>query len=131
MGTRHCRSGGAKRAGSNRYRSAEVRHVPATLRLCLVAMLAALALTSCDDWNRGQGVAVIDAHVVRVIETGDRNPAPTGMRQPFQRLELQLDGGLFRGEIVGVEWGGRRALNPGGFLRAGDRVLLTEVREGL
>jgi uncharacterized membrane protein len=101
------------------------------LRAGLVATLAALALTACGDWNRGEGVQVLDAHVVRVIETGDRNPTPAGPRQPFQRVELQLDSGLLRGEAVIVEWGGRRALNPGGFLRAGDRVLVTETRDGL
>ena len=100
------------------------------LRFGLVAALAALLLTACGDWNRGEGVEVLDAHVVRVVETGDRNPAPTGMRQPFQRLELQLDSGLYRGEIVTVEWGGRRALDPNGFVRAGDRVLVSEAREG-
>ena len=100
------------------------------LRAGLLAAIALLSLTACEDWNRGQGVAVIDAHVVRVLETGDRNTTPIGMRQPFQRLELQLDGGLFRGELVVVEWGGRRALDPGGFLRAGDRVLVTETRDG-
>ena len=103
---------------------------PAPLRSACVAVLAALLMTACGDWNRGQGVAVLDAHVVRVVETGDRNTAPTGMRQPFQRLELQLDGGLYRGEIVTVEWGGRRALDPNGFLAAGDRVLVSESREG-
>ena len=120
----------AKPVGSNRYRSAEVRPVRAALRFGLVAALAA-GLTACGDWNRAEGGTVLDAHVVRVIETGDRNPTPTGLRQPYQRLELQLDGGLFRGDVVIVEWGGRRALNPGGFLRAGDRVLVTETREGL
>ena len=105
--------------------------MPAAFRVGLAVAVAVVTLTGCGDWNRGQGVAVLDAHVVRVIETGDRNPAPTGVRQPFQRLELQLDSGLFRGELVVVEWGGRRALNAGGFLRAGDRVFLTEARDGL
>jgi uncharacterized membrane protein len=100
------------------------------VRFGLVVSIAVLALTACEDWNGGQGQSVIDAHVVRVIETGDRNPTSTGMRQPFQRLELQLDGGLYRGEIVTVEWGGRRALDPNGFLRAGDKVLVAESREG-
>ena len=100
------------------------------LRVGLLAAVAALSLTACTDWNKGQGIAVLEAHVVRVLETGDRNTAPIGMRQPFQRLELQLDGGLFRGELVVVEWGGRRALDAGGFLRAGDRVLVTESRSG-
>ena len=102
----------------------------AALRFGLIAALSALALAACGDWNRGEGIEVLDAHVVRVIETGDRNPAPTGVRQPFQRLELQLDSGLYRGEIVTVEWGGRRALDPNGFVSAGDRVLVSESREG-
>ena len=89
----------------------------------------AAALTACGDWNRGRGIDVVEAHVIRVIETGDRNPAPSGMRQPFQRLDLQLDSGLYRGEIVTVEWGGRRALDPNGFVSAGDRVLVTESRD--
>src|SRR3990170_7489188 len=120
MSTAHSPSRVAKPAGSNRYRSAEVRPVRAALRFGLVAALAA-GLTACSDWNRAEGGIVLDAPVVRVIEAGDRNPAPTGVRQPFQRLELQLDGGLFRGDVVVVEWGGRRALNTGGFLRRGDR----------
>jgi uncharacterized membrane protein len=99
------------------------------LRVGLVAAVATL-LSACGDWNQADGAEVLDAHVLRVVETGDRNPAPTGMRQPFQRLELQLDSGLYRGEIVTVEWGGRRALDPNGFLRAGDRVLVSETREG-
>jgi uncharacterized membrane protein len=103
---------------------------PVSLRFGLVAAFAALALSACGDWNRGEGVEVLDAHVVRVIETGDRNPAPTGVRQPFQRLELRLDSGLYRGEIVTVEWGGRRALDPNGFVSPGDRVLVSESREG-
>jgi len=104
--------------------------VSAALRFGLVVSLAALALTACEDLNRGQGQSVLDAHVVRVIETGDRNGTPAGMRQPFQRLELQLDSGLYRGEVVTVEWGGRRALDPNGFLGAGDKVLVSESRDG-
>jgi uncharacterized membrane protein len=106
-----------------------VSPVRALIRIGLVAALAAL-LPACGDWNQGDGAEVLDAHVVRVVETGDRNPAPTGLRQPFQRLELQLDSGLYRGEVVTVEWGGRRALDPNGFLRTGDRVLVSESREG-
>ena len=41
--------------GSNRYRSADVRRVPAALRFGLLVAVAALSLTACDDWNRGQG----------------------------------------------------------------------------
>src|SRR5687767_10733552 len=130
MSTTHSPSRAAKPAGSNRYRFVQVTPVSAALRLGLVAALATLLLTACGDWNRGQGVEVLDARVVRVVETGDRNLAATGMRQPFQRLELQLDSGLYRGEIVTVEWGGRRALDPNGFVRPGDRVLVSESREG-
>src|SRR5687768_17083247 len=111
MSTTHSRPCVAEPEGSNRYRSAQVTPVALALRFALVAAVAALGLTACGDWNRGQGVMVLDAHVVRVLETGDRNPESTGMRQPFQRLELQLDSGLYRGEIVTVEWGGRRALD--------------------
>src|SRR5688500_1301676 len=128
MSTAHSPSRAAKPEGSNRYRSAHV--TPGALRSGLVAALAALALAACGDWNRGEGIEVLDAHVARGVATGDRNPAPTGMRQPFQRLELQLDSGLYRGETVTVEWGGRRALDPNGFVRTGDRVLVSESREG-
>ena len=102
----------------------------ALLPLGLVSALAAGLLTACTDWNRAEGGSVLDAHVVRVIESGDRNTAPTGVRQPFQLLEIQLDSGLSRGDVVIVEWGGRRALNAGGFLTPGDRVLVAETREG-
>ncbi len=104
--------------------------VAPALRLAVLAAVAALVLISCEDWNRGAGATVFDAHVVQVVETGDRNPSPSGLRQPFQRLELGIDSGLYRGDVVSVEWGGRRALDPNGFLRAGDRVLVTETREG-
>jgi uncharacterized membrane protein len=107
-----------------------LRPLSAAIRLGFVLSIASLALTGCEDVNRGEGQSVLDAHVVRVMETGDRNPAPTGMRQPFQRLELQLDSGLYRGEVVTVEWGGRRALDPSGFLGLGDRVLVSESRDG-
>ncbi len=107
-----------------------MRPVSAALRFGLLAAVALVALAGCEDMNRGQGVSVLDAHVVRVIEIGDRNPAPIGMRQPFQRIELQLDNGLYRGEVVTVEWGGRRALDSNGFLQPGDRVLVAETREG-
>ncbi|TMF63878.1 MAG: YibE/F family protein, partial [Chloroflexi bacterium] len=61
---------------------------------------------------------------MRVIETGDHEGAK------FQRLAVQLDGSLYRGEVVELEWDGRRALNENGFLSPGDRVLLTLSRTG-
>jgi len=71
---------------------------------------------------------VLDAHVVRVLETGDAHGADR-YAPTFQRLELQLDGASFAARS---SWwmGRRRALDPGGFLRAGDRVLVTESRTG-
>jgi hypothetical protein len=51
------------------------------------------------------GIAVVDAHVVRAVETGDRNPAPTGMRQPYQRLERSSTAASSRRAGRG-EWGG-------------------------
>jgi len=67
---------------------------------------------------------VIDAHVVRVLASGYREGAK------YQRLAVQLDESLYRGEVVELEWDGRRALNENGFLSPGDRVLLTLSREG-
>ncbi|MEX2047856.1 MAG: YibE/F family protein, partial [Chloroflexota bacterium] len=96
----------------------------------LVLALAALAFGACTDLNSGIAGSVIDAHVVRVIATDSRTFPGAERSQPYQRLELELDGSLFRGERVEVEWGGVRALNAGGLLHPGDRVLLTVVREG-
>jgi uncharacterized membrane protein len=59
-----------------------------------------------------------------VLASGDREGAK------YQRLAVQLDESLYRGEVVELEWGGRRALNENGFLAPGDRVLLTLSREG-
>jgi uncharacterized membrane protein len=97
----------------------------------IIAVLAAAALlVACGDPNRSENAGVLDGHVVRVLQTGDRAGQGIGMRQPFQRLEVQLDGGLYRGDVVQIEWGGRRALDENGFLAAGDKVLLSETRDG-
>ena len=92
------------------------------LRVLLVA--AALVMAACGDPNTGVGIEVIDGHVVQVLDSGDHDGAK------FQRLAVQLDGSLYRGEVVQLEWDGRRALNENGFLSPGDRVLLTLSREG-
>ncbi len=97
--------------------------------VAILAFTLGLTLLSCGDPNRAESGSVIEGHVVRVVATGDRVPQGSGMRQPFQRLAVQLDGGLYRGDVVPIEWGGRRALNEAGFLGAGDRVLLTESRD--
>ncbi len=70
----------------------------------------------------------MDAHVTRVLETGARRLEGLPP-QPFQRLELELDGGLYRGDRVVAQWGGRNALNANGLLREGDRVLVSSDRD--
>ena len=91
--------------------------------------LAAMLLGACADWNSGKASSVIDAHVVRVVTEGTRAPDQPGLPgQPFQTLELQLDGGLYRGDHVTLQWGGRVALNANGLLAAGDRVLVSQRR---
>jgi uncharacterized membrane protein len=87
-------------------------------------VLAVAILTACGNPNTGVGIEVIDGHVVRVLASGDREGAK------YQRLAVQLDDSLYRGEVVEIEWDGRRALNENGFLSPGDRVLLTLSREG-
>jgi uncharacterized membrane protein len=89
-----------------------------------VVLILAVALAACGNPNTGVGIEVIDGHVVRVLASGDREGAK------FQRLLVELDESLYRGEIVELEWGGRRALNENGFLAPGDRVLLTLSRDG-
>jgi uncharacterized membrane protein len=91
-------------------------------RIVLLAAIAAIA--ACGDPNTGVGIEVIDGHVVQVLASGDHEGAK------YQRLAVQLDGSLYRGEVVELEWDGRRALNENGFLSPGDRVLLTLSREG-
>jgi uncharacterized membrane protein len=90
----------------------------------LVPVAAVVAIIACGDPNTGVGIEVIDGHVVQVLSTGDHEGAK------YQRLSVQLDGSLYRGEVVELEWDGRRALNENGFLAPGDRVLLTLSREG-
>src|SRR2546430_9034707 len=97
---------------------------PLSVRRLVLVVAVAAAVVACGDPNTGVGIEVIDAHVVRVIETGDHEGAK------FQRLAVQLDGSLYRGEVVKLEWDGRRALNENGFLAVGDRVLLTLSRTG-
>ena len=98
------------------------------MRLVILA-LAALALGGCADWNTGQASSVIDAHVVRVISQGTRVAGEPGLPgQPFQTVEIELDGSLYRGDHVTLEWGGRVALNSNGLLRPGDHVLVSQNR---
>src|SRR4029077_12218783 len=69
-------------------------------------------------------------HIVDVLEVGNRTPVGSGMPQPFQRLRVQLDQSLYRGDLFELEWGGRRALDANGLLRPGDSVLLSVTRNG-
>src|SRR5438876_9935592 len=108
---------GAERRSARRCRSAEVLR-----RIVLVVAIATIAASG--DPDPGVGIEVIDGHVVRVLASGDDEGAK------FQRLAVQLDGSLYRGETVELEWDGRRALNENGFLSSGDRVLLTLSRDG-
>ena len=90
----------------------------------VVVVVALVAIAACGNPNTGVGIEVIDGHVVQVITSGDRDGAK------YQRLAVQLDESLYRGEVVELEWDGRRALNENGFLAPGDRVLLTLSRDG-
>ncbi len=96
----------------------------------LAAIAVVLSLASCGDVNTGASGTVVEAHVVRVVETGERKVPGVERGQLFQRLEVELDSSLYRGEKVALEWGGRRALNASGLLREDDRVLLALSREG-
>ena len=99
------------------------------LAIALLSVAAAIA-TACGPLVEGGDSDLIGAHVTQVLETGDRVPLGSGMPQPFQRVRVQLDESLYRGEVVELQWGGRRALDANGFLRAGDRVLLSVTRDG-
>ena len=92
-------------------------------------LLALTVLGACADWNTGRVSSVIDAHVLRVVSQGTRTAGQPGIPgQPFQIVELVLDGGLYRGDHVTVEWGGRVALNANGLLSPGDHVLVSQRR---
>jgi uncharacterized membrane protein len=90
----------------------------------VILVVVVAGLVACGNPNAGLGIDVIDGHVVTMLGSGDREGAK------FQRLAVQLDESLYRGEVVELEWGGRRALNENGFLAPGDRVLLTLTRDG-
>lgn len=96
----------------------------------LALALACALIVACGDANAGASGTVVDGHVLRVLETGERRIPDAPRGQLFQRLEVELDSSLYRGEKVTLEWGGRRALNANGLLRPGDRVLLGQSREG-
>jgi len=100
----------------------------------LALIVLSLVLSGCTGLYDGRTGSVVDAHVVRVVDQGTRGagtPVVPGIPgQPFQKLEIQLDGGLYRGDTVTLEWAGRNALNSNGLLAAGDPVLVSQRREG-
>ncbi|HZP96493.1 MAG TPA: YibE/F family protein [Candidatus Limnocylindria bacterium] len=100
-----------------------------TVKRLALALLVVLT-AACGPLVEGGRPDIVAAHVTEVLENGNRAPAGSGMPQPFQRVKVQLDESLYRGEIVDLEWGGRRALDANGFLRPGDRVLLSVTRDG-
>lgn len=93
----------------------------------LVALTLALALTACGNAYQSRSGDVFDAHVVRVIETTERS-TPDGLRQLTQRVEVELDGSLYRGDRVELGWGGRIPITRNGLLRSGDQVLVSQRR---
>jgi uncharacterized membrane protein len=104
--------------------------VRAGFRPPLVSFLFAssVLLSSCADWNSGRAGQVVEARVVSVLENGERSFP--GMRpQPFQVLELEIAHGLYQGDRVTANWGGRTAMNYAGILREGDRVLVTSAAD--
>jgi len=88
-------------------------------------MSLALAAVACGDPYESRSGSVLEAHVTRVLETAEIL-SPAGRQQLTQRLEIELDGSLYRGDRVEVGWGGRVPITRNGLLQAGDRVLVSQ-----
>jgi uncharacterized membrane protein len=93
----------------------------------LAALSLVLALFACGDAYQSRSGDVFEARVTRVLETTERETSP-GVRQLAQRVELELEGSLYRGDRVEVGWGGRVPITRNGLLRPGDRVLASQRR---
>lgn len=93
----------------------------------LLALALILTLAACGNAYQSRSGDVFDAHVVRVFETTERS-TPDGLRQLTQRVEIELDGSLYRGDRVEVGWGGRIPITRNGLLRSGDQVLVSQRR---
>ncbi|HET8568025.1 MAG TPA: YibE/F family protein [Candidatus Limnocylindria bacterium] len=92
----------------------------------LALALVAVAAVSCGDVYEGRSGSVFEARVTRVLAT-ERQTTPGGP-QLVQRVEIELEGSLYRGERIEVGWGGRIPINENGLLRPGDRVLVSASR---
>ena len=93
----------------------------------LSALALILTLAACGSAYQSRSGDVFDAHVVRVFETTERSTTD-GLRQLTQRVEIELDGSLYRGDRVEVGWGGRIPITRNGLLRSGDKVLVSQRR---
>jgi uncharacterized membrane protein len=97
------------------------------LLLLPLAAIGALTLAACGDTYTGRSGDVFDAHVTRLIAITELD-TPDGARRLTQRVEIELDGSLYRGDRVEVGWGGRVPITRNGLLREGDRVLVSQRR---
>lgn len=93
----------------------------------LALLLIALVLGACGDLYTGRSGDVFEARVTRVVSTTELT-SPAGVRQLEQRVELALEGSLYRGDRVEVGWGGRIPITRNALLRVGDRVLVSQRR---
>lgn len=93
-------------------------------RLIPLVLVAAAACGSAYESRSGD---VFDAHVTRIVSTTEQT-TPDGLRQLTQRVEIELDGSLYRGDRVEVGWGGRIPITRNGLLRVGDEVLVAQRR---
>jgi uncharacterized membrane protein len=90
-------------------------------------LLIVLCAAACGSAYQSRGGDVFDAHVTRVISTTEQS-TPDGLRQLTQRVEIELEGSLYRGDRVEVGWGGRVPITRNGLLRPGDQVLVSQRR---
>ncbi|CAN5205416.1 hypothetical protein BH18CHL2_BH18CHL2_06670 [soil metagenome] len=90
-------------------------------------LLALLVLGACSGAYEGRSGTVFEAHVTRILGETEQ-VFPGAAPQLLQRVEIELDGSLYRGDRVEVGWGGRTPVNRAGLLREGDRVLVSARR---
>lgn len=98
------------------------------MRAALALLLIAWLGTACADSYTSRSGDVFDATVTEVLSTTERS-TPDGMRQLTQRVEVELQGTLYRGDRVELPWGGRIPITRNGLLRKGDQVLVSQTRD--